>query len=987
MSSDQAGVQNPSQKIDCRALSDQSKKRPRTEVRSGNTKTAMGLSTIRKLRLEAIFYPKFENEKSNQDIRTKMLELVATGKGYLEVTLKHSGSLILWSGGQRYYSKNSTSNLFTMVAEILMRQHMERAWRNAQGIGKAKYEELSRYLEDHRLTLAFEVVTAVMGDHGDIPKKDFLIVTAVADRSKERFLSTAEELNLCQQFRLPHNDAWAFTSGAGDLFKLYDSCRETGLATDTIQALSESAQAHVASMYPHTIFQGEILEGFIIRYVAYPQVDQSVSIQQQIQSLAAKADHILEEVPPSLPASYEIAGPESVLFNTDIRKVFEEVGGPELGIKAGDAFTQVLETILSAEDGNMRRVTERVSSKGFDLPSITRSLESSDDLETRRIAQMLQTLASLNKSVNYSILEEHIPASKASRTLCIITVVHDETFLKYQNVKNPDTMDLFRGFSIELATDELPVGHDADTVAMECEEVKGGTPSLMLKMKLLPYMIRTFICRNKLNVIQQDGTVSFVAHSRKLLKTWAISAEAASKYLPFLEQWAIYAKGQLQGVPAAEGMPRLSEFSYLKHFEHFQTLYEKGLANVDNTKESFQGFVYVAALKEDTAEKGANEIAKSLVRPNVSSLKDAMQGFRRRGVVCFGTVDSYGGATRRFLGDFQAYSVTVLIGCSEEEIESEFSGDENVKIRKRFNALCQRWKEVPSQSCVSLPISIGDVDGCPSHVDYSIAVEVINQATGCAARNETDQDTRPGLLVFFPGLPGCGKSSLVGSNQNELRERISTSTSDTDKPRNVDVLVGDEHGKSFWNLVKKVRLKNAPSSVTIIDKNTPPPSWSIVGNMCSGTSAVPVAVFPDSLSLRTTRIVGMRKPDGTFDREKSHFYPFSLEYLAVCVAHVLQRPASTHIGKLDRGTRIAAMVVVMFYGFYRYLSAEALREDIDRKLKVAGALNSLEPIQVPILVDENNEFPRELLATLEEAIQLVVRYTSVTHDSDFLRYF
>jgi hypothetical protein len=41
--------------------------------------------------LDAIFYPKFENELSDQKIRQQMLTNVSTQKGYLEISLKHSG--------------------------------------------------------------------------------------------------------------------------------------------------------------------------------------------------------------------------------------------------------------------------------------------------------------------------------------------------------------------------------------------------------------------------------------------------------------------------------------------------------------------------------------------------------------------------------------------------------------------------------------------------------------------------------------------------------------------------------------------------------------------------------------------------------------------------------------------------------------------------------------------------------------------------------
>ena len=67
-------------------------------------------------------------------------------------------------------------------------------------------------MSKQRLTCAFEVVTAVLGDHGDRPKRDFLILTAIADRAKERFYSTQELTDFCQRHRLPHNDTWIFSS-------------------------------------------------------------------------------------------------------------------------------------------------------------------------------------------------------------------------------------------------------------------------------------------------------------------------------------------------------------------------------------------------------------------------------------------------------------------------------------------------------------------------------------------------------------------------------------------------------------------------------------------------------------------------------------------------------------------------------------------------------------------------------------------------------
>lgn len=961
------------------SFSNHPKKRLRPEAETGQDNSAMDMKFIQKLRLEAIFHPKFENENSSQEIRSKMLDLVAAQKGYLEVTLKHSGSLVLWSGGQRFYSKNSLSNQFTLVAEILLRQHMERAWRNVDGTGVEKYDHLSQFLSNRRLNVAFEVVTSVLGDHGDIPNKDFLIVTAIADRSKERFLSTTETLELCQKFRLPHNDVWTFTSGAQDLFLLYNCCRETGLATDTIDALSESAQAHIVSMYPHTAFQGDILEGFIIRYIGNPQKDQVRSMQERLRAMAETAQKIFAEVPPSLPTSFEISNLESPVLQTDVRKVFDQVDGPLLGINATEAFVEALDAVISSQDGENRRKAVKARVKNYDLPSATKALTLSDDMETRRLAEMLQTLGSLNKAINYTVIDEYLTSCSA-RTLCIINVHHDKTFRKYQKEKDANAMNLFRGFCIELGDASQSSLNDAEVSEMESgEQDKDDGPFLMLKMKLLPYMIRTFLCRNKLDLIQQNGPEAFVVNASKQLESWSISPQAKAKWLPFLQEWAIYAKGQLEGTLVSKDLPSLSSFSYLRHLNRFQTQYDSGeLPTLEKyTKNNFSGFVYVISLTEAVAKTAADSIAQHVGCPHVMALRDAVKQCKMRAVVCHGIIHDYNNAVKQFLVDVQSYSTLVLIGCSENDIETEY---ENIKEQKGTKAKCSRWKEQPSPlSCIILLKSTNLDTDVASPEDSGSMIEVIKEAAKKAPWNGTQWDSRPGVLVFFLGIPGCGKSSLLGSKEDLFGESMLIKASNsTEKDRKIDIFVGDELGKNMWNVVTRHRSKESPSAITIMDKNTPPPSWPIVGQLCSSTRATPLAVFPDASSLKTTRIIGMRMPDGSFNPDRSHFYPFSLEYLALSMARVLERPSGTHKGKLDSGTEMAAMIVVKFYSFYRYKAADSLRDDIDRQLKANGVLDSLPPMEVPILKEDNVALPAEVSEVLKEALQLQVSALSVT---------
>ncbi|KAL3793907.1 hypothetical protein ACHAW5_007070 [Stephanodiscus triporus] len=168
------------------------------------------------LRLEAIFHPKFENETPDSEIRRKMLEGVASGDGYVEASLKHSGSLLLWSGRQCYYSKNSTNNAFSKVGEVMLMRHFARCYGGGGGDGggrrdwRDEYERCGELVYRSRLTCSFEVVTSVLGHHGDLPNRDYLVLIAVADRggggrggggAAGGFYSTSELVRFAQAHR------------------------------------------------------------------------------------------------------------------------------------------------------------------------------------------------------------------------------------------------------------------------------------------------------------------------------------------------------------------------------------------------------------------------------------------------------------------------------------------------------------------------------------------------------------------------------------------------------------------------------------------------------------------------------------------------------------------------------------------------------------------------------------------------------------------
>eukprot|EP00897_Mesotaenium_endlicherianum_P010354 jgi/Mesen1/9347/ME000061S08793 len=78
---------------------------------SPRPKAAVGKKTKATASLLATFYPKFENDSAETQTRDEMIGAVSAHKAVLEVSVKHSGSLFMWSGAQRgAFAKNSYGN-------------------------------------------------------------------------------------------------------------------------------------------------------------------------------------------------------------------------------------------------------------------------------------------------------------------------------------------------------------------------------------------------------------------------------------------------------------------------------------------------------------------------------------------------------------------------------------------------------------------------------------------------------------------------------------------------------------------------------------------------------------------------------------------------------------------------------------------------------------------------------------------------------------
>lgn len=195
---------------------------------------------------------------------------------------------------------------------------------------------------------------------------------------------------------------------------------------------------------------------------------------------------------------------------------------------------------------------------------------------------------------------------------------------------------------------------------------------------------------------------------------------------------------------------------------------------------------------------------------------------------------------------------------------------------------------------------------------------------------------------------------------------------DRERPRKLAVQVGDKTKQKFWPLVKQDRLLD-PSCIYLADKNVPYQTWLLVAEICASTKGVAVPILPNADAFRTTKLQFFRRANGDLV-EKEHYYPFSLQYLAVCMARVVARPAGDHDGKLDSGEARACMIMAKLFSLYRNISSDDFCERMKSSFNREGALLS-KPVEVPFFTKSggSDPLPADLEETLIHLLQAQVR--------------
>ncbi|KAL0916856.1 hypothetical protein M5K25_014400 [Dendrobium thyrsiflorum] len=781
-------------------------------------------NTFSRAQIRATFYPKFENEKSDQEIRARMIDMVAQGLATVEVSLKHSGSLFMYAGHLGgAYAKNSFGNIYTAVGVFVLARMFQEAW-GAAAI--KKQAEFNDFLEKNRMCISMELVTAVLGDHGQRPIDDYVVVTAVTELGdgKPKFFSTPKVIAFCRMWRLPTNHVWLFSSrkSVTSFFAAYDALCEEGTATPVCQALDEIADISMPGSKNHIKVQGEILEGLVARVVSHDSSEQMNKV-------------LKEFPPPPVDGSGHVLGPS-------LREVCASNRADEK--QQIKALLQSAGVSMCPDQSDWFGDGVGAHSRSADKFVLSKFLQAHPaDYSTIKLQEMIRLMRQKHFPAAFKCYYNlHKIDSISNDHLYYKMVIHvhsDSAFRRYQQEmrRNRGLWPLYRGFFVDI--DLFKVQKDkASELAKESNDLLSNLSSscpskiekddladddanLMIKLKFLTYKIRTFLIRNGLSILFKDGPSAYKTYYLRQMRIWGTSASKQRELSKMLDEWAVYIRRKF-------GHRQLSSSTYLSEAEPF------------------------------------------------------LEQYARRSPQNQALIGSAGNLVR--VENFQA----IIEGSRDEE--GDLNPDED--------------SAPPSPIATNLDMVTKD----------------------------------EGLIVFFPGIPGCAKSALC--------KEILKNPGMFDDNRPVHSLMGDMIKGRYWPKVAEERKKK-PYAITLADKNAPNEEvWRQIEDMCRSTKASAIPVVPES--------------EGTDSN------PFCLDALAVFIFRVLQRV--NHPGNLDKSSPNAGYVLLMFYNLYNGKNRKEFESELIERF---GAL-----VKMPLLKTDRSPLPDSLRSILEEGLNLYRLHTS-----------
>ncbi|KAF7805558.1 tRNA ligase 1 isoform X1 [Senna tora] len=559
-----------------------------------------------------------------------MIEMVSKGLATLEVSLKHSGSLFMYAGHKGgAYAKNSFGNIYTAVGVFVLGRMFREAWGTEASKQQAEFNE---FLERNHMCISMELVTAVLGDHGQRPNEDYAVVTAVTElgNGKPKFYSTPEIIAFCRKWRLPTNHVWLFSTrkSASSFFAAYDALCEEGTATTVCKALDEIADISIPGSKDHVRAQGEILEGLVARIVSCKSSKHMEKVLEEFHP--PSADGVGLDFGPSL---REICAENRSNEKQQIKALLDSVGS-SFCPDHSDWF---------GPDG------ADVHSRNADRSVISKFLQAHPaDYSTKKLQEMVRLMKEKRFPAAFKCYHNFQKVDAMARdNLFYRMVIHvhsDSAFRRYQKEMRlkPGLWPLYRGFFVDINLFKANKERSSEISMANENGVENGTSNsendladedanLMVKLKFLTYKLRTFLIRNGLSILFKEGPGAYKAYFLRQMKIWGTSAGKQRELSKMLDEWAVYIRRKY-------GNRQLSSSIYLSEAEPFLEQFAKrspqNQALVGSAGSLVRTEDFIAIVGEGQDEEGDLEAEKETATPrHTFSVTDTVP--KQEGLIVF----------------------------------------------------------------------------------------------------------------------------------------------------------------------------------------------------------------------------------------------------------------------------------------------------------------------------------------------------------------
>ncbi|KAK3022497.1 hypothetical protein RJ639_046712, partial [Escallonia herrerae] len=419
-----------------------------------------------------------------------------------------------------------------------------------------KQAEFNEFLERNRICILMELVTAILGDHGQRPREDYVVVTAVTElgEGKPKFYSTPDIIAFCRKWRLPTNRVWLFSTrkSVTSFFAVYDALCEEGTATPVCKALDEVSDVSVPGSKDHIKVQGEILEGLVARIVSHESPNHMEQVLRDYPSPPLEGAD--QDLGPSL---REICAANRSDEKQQIKPLLRSVG------------TSFCPNYLDWFGNEAAEPHTRTADRSVLLKFLQAH---PSDYSMSKLQEMVRLMREKCFPATFKFYYNFQKAdSISSNNLPLKMVIHvhsDWAFRWYQKEMRykPELWPLYRGKEkvAEMATNSGCVVKDvSETNGTQNQDgLADEDANLMIKLNL-----RTFLIRNGLTALFEKGPSSYATYYRRtkyITNKYKHKKLSSTLYLseaePFLEQYAKHSPENQSLIGSAGDLVRTEDF-------------------------------------------------------------------------------------------------------------------------------------------------------------------------------------------------------------------------------------------------------------------------------------------------------------------------------------------------------------------------------------------------------------------------------------------